>query len=92
MSKVQFLNHKDGTQMHYGTMEAMPKAFTVGPLFPKKNKQAAKEAVRAVKEKQKRQGRLLYDDMKRIAEEATNTGKSLKSFVKKVLKVKSAKK
>lgn len=89
MSKVQFLNHTDGTQMHYGTMEAMPKAFTVGPLFPAKNKQAAKAAVHAVKEKQKRQGRLLYDDMKRLAEEATNTGKSLKSVVKKVIKAKA---
>jgi hypothetical protein len=61
-------------------------------LFPKKNKQAAKQAVAAVKAKQKKQGRLLYDDMKKLAEEATNTGKSLKSFVKAVQKVAAKKK
>jgi hypothetical protein len=76
------------SEVRYGISETMPKAFRVGPLFPKKNKQAAKQAVAAVKAKQKKQGRLLYDDMKKLAEEATNTGKSLKSFVKKAIKAK----
>lgn len=81
-----FVNHTDGTRCMYGTLETWPKAFRVGPLFPRKNRLAANEAVKAIRTKQKSQGRLLYDDMKKVAEEAV-TGKGLKQFVKAVRKV-----
>ena len=43
------------TDMSFGSShDAMPKAFTVGPMFPKKNTKAAKDVVKAVREKQKK--------------------------------------
>lgn len=40
--------------MSFGLVEPTPRAFTVGPMFPKINRQAAKQAVAAVREKQKK--------------------------------------
>jgi hypothetical protein len=86
-----FINHTDSTRCEYGTMETLPKAFRVGPLFPRKNRLAANQAVQEVRKKQKNQGRILYDDMKKVAEEAT-ASKGLKQFVKAVRKVAAKKK
>ena len=71
-------------RIEYGTKETLPKCFRVGPMFSRKNQQAAKQAVAAVKKKQQKKHPNLYADM---VEQVSKTGTTgLRSFIKKTKK------
>jgi len=67
---------------HNGLHEAMPKAFTVGPFFPQKNRVAADKAIADTRKKQAKQGRIIL-----VTTVDTVAGKTtIKQVVKKVKK------
>ena len=51
-------------QMQFGTMETLPKAFRVGPMFPPRNMKAAKNAKHIVAERRRKRAEEYYKKCK----------------------------